>query len=141
MRAMLQDREATAKGLEKPAVTVLYFGCKKQAVDYIYRDELERFLEHSVLTELHLAFSQDGPEKVYVQHLMREPDNAARLEELILTQNAHLYVCGGTAMGADVNKTVVDILCRDNRMSLVEASLYVSKMMAVGRYTQELWTP
>ena len=38
--------------------THLFFGCRNEAVDYIYREELEAFAADGLLT-LHTAFSRD----------------------------------------------------------------------------------
>jgi NADPH-ferrihemoprotein reductase len=47
---------------------ILFFGCRKSEHDYIYKEELESYLLSGALTELHVAFSRDGPSKEYVQH-------------------------------------------------------------------------
>lgn len=71
--------------------TVLYFGCRHKAQDYIYQEELEGFKEEGVLTGLHVAFSRDQEEKVYVQHIMeRTGDEVYHL----LEKQAYFYVCG-----------------------------------------------
>lgn len=97
MRALLQERSygRSALGDEKKddqGANVLYFGCKDRSMDYIYREELEAFADEGTLTELHLAFSREQNEKVYVQHLL-----AKRAEEtwkLIHDQKASIFVCG-----------------------------------------------
>ena len=71
--------------------TVLYFGCRYKAEDYIYQDELENYLSEGTLTKLHLAFSRDQAHKVYVQHLMKE--NKEEIWKL-LESGGHVYVCG-----------------------------------------------
>ena len=38
--------------------THLFFGCRNEAIDYIYREELEAFAADGLLT-LHTAFSRD----------------------------------------------------------------------------------
>ena len=38
--------------------THLFFGCRNEAVDFIYREELEAFAADGLLT-LHTAFSRD----------------------------------------------------------------------------------
>lgn len=71
--------------------TVLFFGCRHKDEDYIYREELEGFAEEQVLTGLHVAFSRDQEEKVYVQHIMKKAgDNIYQL----LEKQAYFYVCG-----------------------------------------------
>jgi len=44
--------------------SILYFGRKNRSMDYIYREELEAFLEEETSTKIHLAFSLDKTEKV-----------------------------------------------------------------------------
>ena len=50
--------------------TVLYFGCRNKANDYIYQEELEQ-LQSEGLLQLHTAFSRDQPEKRYVTNCLR----------------------------------------------------------------------
>ena len=70
--------------------TILYFGCRNKAVDFIYSDELNEFEKKGVLT-LHTAFSRDQAQKVYVQHLMDQ--NQEQIWNL-LNENGHIYICG-----------------------------------------------
>ena len=71
--------------------TVLFFGCRHEAEDYLYREELDQHMEEGVLTGLHVAFSRDQEEKVYVQHVMkREGEEIYQL----LEKQAYFYVCG-----------------------------------------------
>lgn len=44
--------------------TVLYFGCRHKAEDYLYEEELTEFNNSGVLTHLHVAFSRDQEQKV-----------------------------------------------------------------------------
>ena len=47
---------------------MLFFGCRKEEHDYIYRDEMEKALSENVISSLNVAFSRDDPKKkVYVQ--------------------------------------------------------------------------
>jgi len=40
----------------------------------------------------------------YVQDLLKE--DSSNISDLILNDNAHVYVCGGAAMADDVSKTL-----------------------------------
>merc|ERR1711936_67671 len=89
-RGFIQER-AWQKSQGKPVgPTVLYFGCRNKAQDYIYQDELEAWEEDGLLT-LHTAFSRDQKEKRYVTHCLRETGSAVWD---LLDSGAHLYVCG-----------------------------------------------
>ncbi|MBN1404664.1 MAG: sulfite reductase subunit alpha [Opitutales bacterium] len=86
-RAFLQERELTnASGRNW-----LFYGHRHEATDFYYRKELEEFQARKVLTKLSLAWSRDGEQKRYVQHLMAE--NAEELWSW-LEAGANIYVCG-----------------------------------------------
>eukprot|EP01033_Poteriospumella_lacustris_P006961 gene6962-5019_t len=146
MRALLQERQYliennTTEPVQTPGDCVLFFGCKHKQMDYIYRDEIERFQAQGALTELHTAFSRDGARKVYVQHLMTEDAaRGAHLVKMLVDQGGSLYVCGATAMGTDVMNAVVQLLKTHQKLSQEEATAMVKKLQEKGRYIQELWT-
>ncbi|KAH0342003.1 cytochrome P450 reductase 1, partial [Aureobasidium melanogenum] len=52
-----------------------------------------------LFTGLFKAFSRDGPEKTYVQHLLRQ--NAELVKKLLLDQRGSLYICGDVQMAKD----------------------------------------
>ncbi|KAL9189410.1 hypothetical protein ACHAXT_009085 [Thalassiosira profunda] len=138
MRAVLQERSHGQKAGVAHGDNVLYFGCKKRDMDYIYRDELEAFAEEGTLTELHLAFSREQREKVYVQHLLKK--RSRETWELIHDRKASIFVCGAVKMGADVDHTLQDIISEHGGMSREKAKAYLDKMAVGGRFVQELWS-
>ena len=71
--------------------TILYSGCRKEAEDYIYKEELQNYVANGTLSNLYMAFSRDQQEKVYVQHLLKK--NAQQAWKAI-DAGAHLYICG-----------------------------------------------
>lgn len=71
--------------------TILYFGCRKKDEDYLYKEELEVYINNGTLI-LHTAFSREQPQKVYVTHLLEQ--NKEELWRVIGEQNGHIYVCG-----------------------------------------------
>lgn len=72
---------------------VLYFGSRFKAMEYLYGEELEEFAASGLVT-LRLAFSRDGPKKVYIQHLMNEDSD--RLWSLLQVNKGSFYLCGPT---------------------------------------------
>ena len=89
-----------------------------------------------MLTQLHTAFSRESASKVYVQHLMLQDQVRVHLKQLVLEQGAYVYVCGATAMGADVMKAFIALL--DEKEDV--AHMYIKQMQEAGRYVQELWS-
>lgn len=75
--------------------------------------------------------------QVYVQNLMVAEENAAKLWA-DFQRGGYIYVCGGTAMGADINKTLLSI-AEKNGLSKAEQEAMLSSLKTSGRYIQELW--
>ena len=141
MRALLQDRkhQFEAEGKSNAMTNVLYFGCKKEELDYIYRDELEAYHKEGTLENLYVAFSRKNPnKKEYVQHLLKE--NGASTYAMLEEKGAYVFVCGGVKMGHDVTETLKDILVSEGSMSQESAADYLSNLSSQGRFVQELWS-
>lgn len=116
----------------------MYFGCRHQDKDFIYREELEKYVEDGVLT-LHTAFSRDQAQKVYVTDRMRE--HMDHLWQLIGVKGAHVYVCGDAKMMAkDVHNIVVDVVKQGGNMTDEDAEKYVKKMEQQKRYSADVWS-
>ena len=49
----------------------LFFGCRHESQDWIFREEMEGFLKKGTLAKLSTAFSRDSSQKVYVQVIHR----------------------------------------------------------------------
>eukprot|EP01052_Picozoa_sp_SAG31_P002404 SAG31_NODE_85_length_26982_cov_19.325485_4_plen_244_part_00 len=134
-RGFIQDRAAAGDaGFDE-----LFFGCRSVHEDYIYREELEAAAKPGgVLTHLHVAFSRDQQEKVYVQHLLRT--ERMRLWELIEKQSAAIYVCGdGQKMAADVNAALREMIACEGEKSPSEVEEYITMLKSAGRYQQDVW--
>lgn len=138
MRALLQERSYQKNKLKADVGSnILYFGCKKKNLDYLYSDELKAFQKDGILNQLHLAFSREQKEKVYVQHLIAK--NAKDTWDLIDSQTAYIYVCGGVKMGQDVSEALRNIISQCGGRSEAESKSYLDKMASEGRFVQELW--
>ena len=69
-----------------------------------------------------------------------EPDTAAHVWDLVHNRHAHVYVCGGTAMGADVMAALANAVAgAAGGLGDAAGMAYVKRLMAEGRYVQELW--
>ena len=116
----------------------LYFGCRRENEDYLYRDELSAYMQAGALTSLRIAFSRQQAEKVYVQHKVRE--DGKELWELLNEKNGHFYICGGTSMGRDVVAALQEAVVAHGNMTEEAAGRYIREMQAQGRLVQELWS-
>lgn len=132
-RAFLHERRATAA----PGRNWLFFGEQRAAVDFYYRDELEKMFSEGHLTKLSTAFSRDQAEKNYVQHRMLE--HAAELWSW-LQDGAHFYVCGDASrMAKDVDDALHKIIETVGGESPDDAKAYVAKLKANKRYQRDVY--
>ena len=132
-RAFLHERMATAA--TGPAW--LFFGHQREACDFFYRDEWEMLQHKGVLTNLSLAWSRDGAQKVYVQQCIREA--GAELWSW-LERGAHFYVCGDAKrMARDVEAAICDVATVHGGMNAEAAAAYLGKLKNEGRYQADVY--
>jgi len=122
-RAFLQQRDidgATGRNW-------LFFGDWTESGENYYKEEMDDWKERGILTKHDLAWSRDGSEKVYVQHLMKKHG-----EEIWawIDGGAYFYVCGDKSrMAKDVHKTLIGICGEHGGMSEEDAHDFVENRM------------
>lgn len=105
----------------------LIFGERNRDTDFLLSDEITTWQQQGHLSLLDLAFSRDGVNKRYVQHVLLEKQ--AQLQSW-LAQGAAIYVCGSLqGMGQAVEQTLGQLL---GEQALAELSLQ-------GRYRRDLY--
>lgn len=68
----------------------LYYGCRHPEHDYIYEDELKKFIQDGVLSELHTAFSRVTAKKVSL-HFLLHLENISNLLNFIESPEINNY--------------------------------------------------
>jgi sulfite reductase (NADPH) flavoprotein alpha-component len=132
-RAFLEERAATGAS----GKNWIFFGEQRREFDFLYRDDLEGYLQRGVLTRLDTAFSRDQQHKVYVQHRMKE--NAAELWAW-LQEGAHVYVCGDARrMALDVDHALHAIVAEQGKMTPDAAKAYIKEMSKAKRYQRDVY--
>ena len=132
-RAFLCERAQQARA----GRSWLFFGHQHQATDFLYREEIERFLATGGLTRLSTAWSRDAAKKVYVQDRMRE--EGCELWEW-LREGAHFYVCGDAKhMAKDVDAALHEIAALRGGLGTVGASTWLHHLRQVGRYQTDVY--
>jgi len=119
----------------------LFTGCRREDLDYLYKDDWETFLEDGTLTALHAAFSRETEQKVYVQDKMRESYQDIAMQ--VLEQEAYFFVCGdGGNMARCVQEALVNILFEANKEKWTRetARRYVMEMIKERRYVVDIWS-
>uniref|UniRef100_A0A8C9MN93 Methionine synthase reductase n=1 Tax=Serinus canaria TaxID=9135 RepID=A0A8C9MN93_SERCA len=124
--------------------TWLFFGCRHQDRDYLFKDELQCFLKNGTLTHLKVCFSRDSstaevaPPK-YVQDVLRLC--AKEVARVLLKERGYFYVCGDKKhMADDVSDAVVDILSMEMEADKLEAMKSLAMLREAKRYLQDVWS-
>ena len=134
-RAFLQQREIN----QDSGRNWLFFGDWTEEGEYYYRDEMESWKEKGVLDRHDLAWSRQGSEKVYVQHLMKK--NGEEIWNWI-DGGGYFYVCGDkNYMAKDVHSTLIEICSEHGKMSPEEAKEFVEStlMKTQKRYLRDVY--
>jgi sulfite reductase alpha subunit-like flavoprotein len=136
-RAFIQER-AYLRDVEKRAVgpMVLYMGSRFRAMEFLYGDELEEYERQGLLT-LRLAFSRDGPRKVYIQHLMEEDETL--LSSLLLKGKGSFYLCGPTWPEPDVEAAITAAFAKAGGLGVEGAGAMIRSMKEAKRYVLEVY--
>jgi NADPH-ferrihemoprotein reductase len=87
---------------------------------------------------MYTAFSRDGPNKVYVQHKIKE--QAAEINNL-LEQRAFFYVCGDAAnMAREVNSLLAQVISEQRGIPESKGEDIVKQMRASNQYQEDVWS-
>ncbi len=117
----------------------LVFGEQRRATDFLYESEFLTAQAKGRLHRLDLAFSRDQPEKIYVQHRLKE--NAKEMWAWLQT-GAYFYVCGDAhRMAKDVHQALIDIAQQQGGLSAEAAADYVNVtlMKTEKRYLRDVY--
>ena len=119
---------------------VLYFGCRGAASDFLYAHEWEGHLTRGALQAFHTAFSRDGPAKVYVQHRMAEPPNAAAVWEVLRHDEGHVYIAGASKqMPKDVREALARAAVDHGGLDKAAAEALLKRLEVQRRLQCETW--
>lgn len=132
-RAYLQERAY----LNLKGEQWLILGNQNYHHDFLYKDDLEQWLEEGVLSKLDLAFSRETENKIYVQHRIEE--NSAEFYKWIQA-GATIYLCGNKdEMASGVHESLIKVLIKEGNMDETEAEAYLTEMIKNQRYQRDVY--
>ncbi|KAJ5626066.1 hypothetical protein N7510_002375 [Penicillium lagena] len=137
-RAFLSERCQVHKIGKEIGQMVLFFGCRSQNEDFIYREELEQI--QKILGDkfcLITAFSrQEGLPRQYVQDRVSEfGDDIVRLIE----EGASFYVCGRAAMAREVEKAVGTTMKKAKNWTEGEVNSWNKAVKKKNKWQEDVW--
>ena len=137
MRAFLWERLAMRRAGIVMAEAALFNGIRSASYDFIYQDEVRKFLAEGVLDHVHIAASRERPgRRDYVQDRLRE--QGALLWRL-LSAGGYVYVCGSQPMREAVRSAVADVVASHGSLPPAHAEGYLRDMETTARYRPDLW--
>lgn len=132
-RAFVEERAATGAG----GKNWLFFGDQHYSYDFLYQLEWQDHLKEGSLDRLDVAFSRDQPDKVYVQHKLKEA--ASEIYQWI-EEGAYLYVCGdANRMAHDVNTALIEIISEEGGKSMEDAEAFLGDLKKTKRYQRDVY--
>ena len=141
-RGFLQERTALQASGAKLGPAMLFFGCRNKDRDFIYEAEMQTALREGVITDLDVAFSRDGPKKVYVQDKIIEKASTVYpiVKGTVGKNEGAVFICGDAKnMAKDVNKALLSVLMREGDYAAHEAEEILRRLKAEFRYHQDVW--
>ncbi|HUN01649.1 MAG TPA: hypothetical protein PLS00_02235 [Niabella sp.] len=132
-RSFLFERDA----LQNTGRNWLFFGEQHIASDFLYRDEIQDFLNKKILTTFDGAFSRDQKEKIYVQTRLNE--KGAELYKWF-ENGAYFFICGKRdPMSKDVEIALIEIIKTHGNKNEEEAKAYLKNLTTSGRYRKDVY--
>lgn len=131
--AFLEEREMR----QASGKNWLFFGDQHEQTDFLYRDEIKDWTDGGLLTRTDLAWSRDGNEKVYVQHLIEKNG-----EEFFqwLEDGAAIYVCGDASrMASDVDAAIRKVIEQHGETDEAGAAAYMDNLSKSHRYQRDVY--
>ncbi|CAO3649127.1 unnamed protein product [Mucor hiemalis] len=143
-RGFLQERAYQKKQGLEVGPCLLFFGCRNPEKDYIYREELEEYIQSGVLANNHVVFSRLTPSasQKYVQHAVLS--NAGEVWSHLVTKDGEplgcTYICGSGAMSRDVCSTF-HVLFKSFGMAKndEEAEEFLQNLAEKKNFQQDVW--
>lgn len=138
MRGFLWERVALRRNGIALGPAVLFSGVRSTRLDCLYAEEVRRFGADGVLDGVHVAASREHPgRREHVQDRIRLQ---APLVRRLLSDGAHVYVCGATSMRDGVRAAFVDVLTENGRVPREAAEATMAELENAGRYRPDLWS-
>lgn len=139
-RGFVQERARLVELGKRVGTMVLFFGCRDDSTDFLYRDEWRDFQaklgDGFVLVN---AFSRmPGRRKMYVQDALAE--RGELVGRLVDNEGAAFYICGAASMAREVRERLVVLLAEKRGCGREEADKKISgKMKKEGLYYEDVW--
>ncbi|CAD8052604.1 unnamed protein product [Paramecium sonneborni] len=110
----------------------LFYGCRTEA-EYLFKDELQEYLNQGSLSELKIAYSRKDP-KQYVTELIT-------IDQLYqhFNMDGILYICGSTDLGRDIQMKISDMLENYENSDPYQTDQKINELEENSQIITEFW--
>lgn len=117
----------------------LFLGSRHQREEYLYGEQFEAFKAAGILTHIGAAFSRDQPEKIYIQHRIKQAKK--ELIDAFVKKNGTFYLCGPTWPVPDISEALTDIVVSEAiaRDATVDEDKLIEDLKDTERYILEVY--
>ena len=136
-RGFLQDRAARKRQGVPVAESLLFFGCRHPAADYLYAEELREFQRLGIV-RVETAFSRvPGQPRQYVQDSIQDHGEDVWA---LLEQDAYVFVCGNArTIAPAVRAALTAVHHQQVGGPMTDSEAWLSNLRTAGRYVEDIW--
>jgi len=142
IRSFMQDKLYKKQKGIKTGPMVVFYGCRREREELLYKEEWEMYKREGVLTELVGAFQFDKPhypgKQIFVSDKMAEKPHL--ISENLLSKGGYFFMCGPAVATPSVQKALKAAVMgkgADAPKTEAAADKWFKDFMHVGRYSEE----
>lgn len=129
-----------ARTAQRRSMLWLFYGFRNRRHDYLFGDELERYLQDGLLSRITVAASREPDSRAprYVQDALRE--SYAEVHRLMTASNGCIYICGDElTMIKDVNRELQLMIAAEEGVSEPDAQSILQSWGANKKIIRDVW--
>eukprot|EP00931_Biecheleriopsis_adriatica_P085459 TRINITY_DN5993_c0_g1_i1.p1 TRINITY_DN5993_c0_g1~~TRINITY_DN5993_c0_g1_i1.p1 ORF type:complete len:1862 (-),score=488.91 TRINITY_DN5993_c0_g1_i1:144-5729(-) len=143
IRSFMQDKLYKKSQGIKTGPMVVFYGCRREHEELLYKEEWEMYKREGVLTALIGAFQFDKPhyppKQIFVSDKMAESPEL--ISDNLLEKGGYFFMCGPAVATPSVQKALKEAVLKKGGAgapkSADEAESWFKDFMAAGRYSEE----
>lgn len=142
IRSFLQDKLYKKKQGIKTGPMVVYYGCRREYEELLYKEEWDMFKRAGVLSALIGAFQFDKPhyppKQIFVSDKMAEQPEL--ISDNLLDKGGYFFMCGPAVATPSVQKALKAAVVKKGPgapQNDAAAETWFQDFMAAGRYSEE----
>lgn len=139
IRSFMQNKLQKKRQGIKTGPMVVFYGCRREKEELLYKEEWAMFKKEGVLTELVGAFQFDAPhyppKQIFVGDKMAERPEL--ISDNLLKEGGYFCMCGPAVATPSVQKALKGAVSGRGGLGEAKAESWFKEFMHAGRYSEE----